>query len=137
MLTDYVYNLIPCVISCTIGFNLLIILYFLCKTFLSFDAALLTWLCDDEFRNASFCCLTRKYFTRIGKDLFIYWFEGICTSFQRYFMLLYLAAFFLSLSIFSWKTFVIVSYECLIIWLWSNYCLFTSFSQSLSSLVFV
>lgn len=33
--------------------------------------------------NASFCCLTRKYFTRIGKDLFIYWFEGICTSFQR------------------------------------------------------
>ncbi|PRQ24322.1 putative non-specific serine/threonine protein kinase [Rosa chinensis] len=32
---------------------------------------------------ASFCCLTRKYSTRIGKDLFMYWFEGICTSFQR------------------------------------------------------
>ena len=33
--------------------------------------------------NASFCCLTRKYFTCIGKELFMYWFEGIYTSFQR------------------------------------------------------
>ncbi|CAB4280796.1 unnamed protein product [Prunus armeniaca] len=33
--------------------------------------------------NASFCFLTRKYHTRISKDIFIYWFEGICTSFQR------------------------------------------------------
>ncbi|XP_034214644.1 serine/threonine-protein kinase ATM isoform X13 [Prunus dulcis] len=33
--------------------------------------------------NASFCFLTHKYHTRISKDIFIYWFEGICTSFQR------------------------------------------------------
>ncbi|KAM1451845.1 hypothetical protein ACFX2I_038908 [Malus domestica] len=33
--------------------------------------------------NASFCCLIRKYHTHISKDLFMYWFEGICASFQR------------------------------------------------------
>ncbi|XP_010663180.1 serine/threonine-protein kinase ATM isoform X4 [Vitis vinifera] len=33
--------------------------------------------------NAAFCCLTHNYHTRICKDLFVYWFEGICTSFER------------------------------------------------------
>lgn len=33
--------------------------------------------------NAAFCCLTRKYFARIRRDLFIYWFEGIYTNFER------------------------------------------------------
>ncbi|XP_059644264.1 serine/threonine-protein kinase ATM [Cornus florida] len=33
--------------------------------------------------NAAFCCLIRNYCTRISKDLFIYWFEGICASFER------------------------------------------------------
>ncbi|XP_068483333.1 serine/threonine-protein kinase ATM-like [Phaseolus vulgaris] len=34
-------------------------------------------------RNAAFCCLTRNFHTRICKDLFLYWFEGICMSFER------------------------------------------------------
>ncbi|KAK7354055.1 hypothetical protein VNO80_19511 [Phaseolus coccineus] len=33
--------------------------------------------------NAAFCCLTRNFHTRICKDLFLYWFEGICMSFER------------------------------------------------------
>ncbi|XP_052731785.1 serine/threonine-protein kinase ATM isoform X6 [Vigna angularis] len=33
--------------------------------------------------NAVFCSLTRNFHTRICKDLFIYWFEGICMSFER------------------------------------------------------
>ncbi|KAH1111940.1 hypothetical protein GYH30_010343 [Glycine max] len=33
--------------------------------------------------NAAFCSLTRNYHTRICKDLFLYWFEGICMSFDR------------------------------------------------------
>ncbi|KAH7550462.1 hypothetical protein JRO89_XS13G0195500 [Xanthoceras sorbifolium] len=33
--------------------------------------------------NAAFCCLIRNYCSRISKDLFMYWFEGICTSFER------------------------------------------------------
>ncbi|KAL5544201.1 hypothetical protein UlMin_007985 [Ulmus minor] len=33
--------------------------------------------------NAAFCRLTRNYNTRICKDLLIYWFNGICTSFER------------------------------------------------------
>ncbi|KAJ7956242.1 Serine/threonine-protein kinase ATM [Quillaja saponaria] len=33
--------------------------------------------------NAVFCCLVRNYQTRISQDLFFYWFEGICTNFER------------------------------------------------------
>ncbi|KAM7277000.1 hypothetical protein ACFE04_018866 [Oxalis oulophora] len=33
--------------------------------------------------NAAFCYLTRSYYNRISEDLFMYWFEGIYTSFQR------------------------------------------------------
>ncbi|KAB2013879.1 hypothetical protein ES319_D09G187000v1 [Gossypium barbadense] len=33
--------------------------------------------------NVTFCYLIRNYYTRISKDLFIYWFEGICASFER------------------------------------------------------
>ncbi|XP_027337565.1 serine/threonine-protein kinase ATM [Abrus precatorius] len=33
--------------------------------------------------NAAFCSFTRNYHTRICKDLFLYWFEGICMSFDR------------------------------------------------------
>lgn len=33
--------------------------------------------------NATFCYLIRNYYTRMSKDLFVYWFEGICTSFER------------------------------------------------------
>ncbi|KAK1564596.1 hypothetical protein Q3G72_006661 [Acer saccharum] len=33
--------------------------------------------------NAVFCCLIHNYYSRISKDLFMYWFEGICTSFKR------------------------------------------------------
>ncbi|KAK7317181.1 hypothetical protein RJT34_01188 [Clitoria ternatea] len=33
--------------------------------------------------SAAFCALARNYHTRICKDLFLYWFEGICTSFDR------------------------------------------------------
>ncbi|EOA23378.1 hypothetical protein CARUB_v10016554mg [Capsella rubella] len=32
---------------------------------------------------AAFGCLVRTYCTRINKDLLIYWFEAICTNFQR------------------------------------------------------
>ncbi|KAF8094951.1 hypothetical protein N665_0348s0034 [Sinapis alba] len=32
---------------------------------------------------AAFGCLIRTYCTRINKDLLIYWFEAICTNFQR------------------------------------------------------
>ncbi|CAN8254904.1 unnamed protein product [Cochlearia groenlandica] len=32
---------------------------------------------------AAFGCLVRTYRTRISKDLLIYWFESICTNFQR------------------------------------------------------
>lgn len=35
-------------------------------------------------RNVTFCYLIRNYYTRISKDLFSYWFEGICASFERY-----------------------------------------------------
>ncbi|KAG5035607.1 hypothetical protein JHK87_010517 [Glycine soja] len=38
---------------------------------------------DLCYRNAAFCSLTRNYHTRICKDLFLYWFEGICMSFDR------------------------------------------------------
>uniref|UniRef100_A0A2P2JCU5 Serine/threonine-protein kinase ATM n=1 Tax=Rhizophora mucronata TaxID=61149 RepID=A0A2P2JCU5_RHIMU len=33
--------------------------------------------------NAAFCCLIRNYYSRMSKDLFLYWFEGISTSFER------------------------------------------------------
>ncbi|RDX75631.1 Serine/threonine-protein kinase ATM, partial [Mucuna pruriens] len=33
--------------------------------------------------NAAFCFLTRNYHSRICKELFLYWFEGICMSFDR------------------------------------------------------
>ncbi|GAV63786.1 PI3_PI4_kinase domain-containing protein/FAT domain-containing protein/FATC domain-containing protein, partial [Cephalotus follicularis] len=33
--------------------------------------------------NAAFCCLIRNYYIRISEDLFLYWFEGIYTSFER------------------------------------------------------
>ncbi|XP_045816356.1 serine/threonine-protein kinase ATM isoform X4 [Trifolium pratense] len=33
--------------------------------------------------NAAFCYLTRNFHTRICKDLFLYWFEGIWMSFDR------------------------------------------------------
>ncbi|GFP92353.1 serine/threonine-protein kinase atm [Phtheirospermum japonicum] len=33
--------------------------------------------------HAAFCCLIRKYSTRVKKDLFIYWFESISTNFER------------------------------------------------------
>ncbi|GAY47387.1 hypothetical protein CUMW_104190 [Citrus unshiu] len=33
--------------------------------------------------NATFCYLIRNYYTRMNKDLFVYWFDGICTSFER------------------------------------------------------
>ncbi|KAL2340902.1 hypothetical protein Fmac_008842 [Flemingia macrophylla] len=33
--------------------------------------------------SAAFCSLTRNYHTRICKDLFLYWFEGICMCFDR------------------------------------------------------
>ncbi|XP_050879903.1 serine/threonine-protein kinase ATM isoform X2 [Lathyrus oleraceus] len=33
--------------------------------------------------NAAFCYLTRNFHTRISKDLFLYWFEGIWMSFDR------------------------------------------------------
>ncbi|KAF4352462.1 hypothetical protein F8388_012163, partial [Cannabis sativa] len=33
--------------------------------------------------NAAFCCLTHNYKRRMSKDLFIYWFEGIISSFER------------------------------------------------------
>ncbi|KAI9381278.1 hypothetical protein POPTR_015G076650v4 [Populus trichocarpa] len=33
--------------------------------------------------NAAFCCLIRNYYNRMSKDLFVYWFEGISTSFER------------------------------------------------------
>ncbi|XP_065875882.1 serine/threonine-protein kinase ATM isoform X2 [Euphorbia lathyris] len=33
--------------------------------------------------NATFCCLIHNYYSRINKELFIYWFEGISTSFER------------------------------------------------------
>ncbi|PPS01511.1 hypothetical protein GOBAR_AA19163 [Gossypium barbadense] len=39
--------------------------------------------------NVTFCYLIRNYYTRISKDLFIYWFEGICASFERIQLLLY------------------------------------------------
>ncbi|XP_057442948.1 serine/threonine-protein kinase ATM [Lotus japonicus] len=32
---------------------------------------------------AAFCYLIRNYYSRIGKDLCLYWFEGICMSFDR------------------------------------------------------
>lgn len=32
---------------------------------------------------AAFCCLSRYYRTRISEDLFAYWFDGICASFER------------------------------------------------------
>ncbi|CAJ1975133.1 unnamed protein product [Sphenostylis stenocarpa] len=49
------------------------------------------WLCitvaksdmDLCCRNAAFCSLIRNFHSRICKDLFLYWFEGICTSFER------------------------------------------------------
>ncbi|KAK9203127.1 hypothetical protein WN943_013381 [Citrus x changshan-huyou] len=34
--------------------------------------------------NATFCYLIRNYYTRMNKDLFVYWFDGICTSFESY-----------------------------------------------------
>ncbi|XP_058227343.1 serine/threonine-protein kinase ATM isoform X4 [Rhododendron vialii] len=37
-------------------------------------------VCD---RIAAFCCLSCNYGTRISKDLFAYWFDGICASFER------------------------------------------------------
>ncbi|KAG5561198.1 hypothetical protein RHGRI_004278 [Rhododendron griersonianum] len=37
-------------------------------------------VCD---RIAAFCCLSRNYGTRISKDLFVYWFDGFCVSFER------------------------------------------------------
>ncbi|KAI9173943.1 hypothetical protein LWI28_009144 [Acer negundo] len=33
--------------------------------------------------NAVFCCLIHNYYNRISKDLFMYWFEGVCTNFER------------------------------------------------------
>ncbi|XVF09293.1 hypothetical protein REPUB_Repub07fG0080200 [Reevesia pubescens] len=33
--------------------------------------------------NAAFCYLIRNYYNRISEDLFVYWFEGICASFER------------------------------------------------------
>ncbi|KAH9776171.1 serine/threonine-protein kinase ATM [Citrus sinensis] len=33
--------------------------------------------------NATFRYLIRNYYTRMNKDLFVYWFDGICTSFER------------------------------------------------------
>ncbi|KAJ4840216.1 hypothetical protein Tsubulata_002970 [Turnera subulata] len=33
--------------------------------------------------NAAFCCLIHSYSTRISKDLYKYWFEGIWSSFER------------------------------------------------------
>ncbi|XP_027942226.1 serine/threonine-protein kinase ATM [Vigna unguiculata] len=33
--------------------------------------------------NAAFCSLIRNFHTRICKDMFLYWFEGICMSFER------------------------------------------------------
>ncbi|KAK7323237.1 hypothetical protein VNO77_26702 [Canavalia gladiata] len=33
--------------------------------------------------NAAFCFLTQNYHTHICNDLFLYWFEGICMSFDR------------------------------------------------------
>ncbi|XP_023004525.1 serine/threonine-protein kinase ATM isoform X2 [Cucurbita maxima] len=33
--------------------------------------------------NAAFCCLVRNYHSRISKDLFTYWFEAICSGFER------------------------------------------------------
>ncbi|KAE9608511.1 putative non-specific serine/threonine protein kinase [Lupinus albus] len=33
-------------------------------------------------RTAAFCFLTRNYHTRMCKDLFLYWFEGIWMSFD-------------------------------------------------------
>ncbi|KAF5476799.1 hypothetical protein F2P56_003496 [Juglans regia] len=33
--------------------------------------------------NAAFCCLIRNYHTSICKDVFVYWFEGLCSSFER------------------------------------------------------
>ncbi|XP_017973415.1 PREDICTED: serine/threonine-protein kinase ATM isoform X2 [Theobroma cacao] len=33
--------------------------------------------------NVAFCYLIHNYYTRISKDLLVYWFEGICSSFER------------------------------------------------------
>ncbi|GMH31457.1 hypothetical protein Nepgr_033300 [Nepenthes gracilis] len=33
--------------------------------------------------HAAFCYLSRYYHMRISKDLFAYWFDGICSSFER------------------------------------------------------
>ncbi|GER56830.1 serine/threonine-protein kinase ATM [Striga asiatica] len=33
--------------------------------------------------HAAFCCLIRKYSTRVKRDLFIYWFENISAVFER------------------------------------------------------
>ncbi|XP_034925984.1 serine/threonine-protein kinase ATM isoform X2 [Populus alba] len=33
--------------------------------------------------NAAFCCFIHNYYNRMSKDLFVYWFEGISTSFER------------------------------------------------------
>ncbi|XP_043813489.1 serine/threonine-protein kinase ATM isoform X5 [Manihot esculenta] len=33
--------------------------------------------------NAAFCYLIHYYYSRMNKDLFLYWFEGISTSFER------------------------------------------------------
>ncbi|KAF5201731.1 Serine/threonine-protein kinase ATM, partial [Thalictrum thalictroides] len=33
--------------------------------------------------NSAFCFLVRKYHTRIPQDVMVYWFEGICESFER------------------------------------------------------
>ncbi|KAL3628823.1 hypothetical protein CASFOL_027869 [Castilleja foliolosa] len=35
--------------------------------------------------HAAFCCLIRKYSTRVKKDIFIYWFQSISTNFERIF----------------------------------------------------
>ncbi|KAE8124229.1 hypothetical protein FH972_019134 [Carpinus fangiana] len=32
--------------------------------------------------SAALCCLTRNYHTRISKDLLVYWFKGLCSSFE-------------------------------------------------------
>ncbi|KDP31097.1 hypothetical protein JCGZ_11473 [Jatropha curcas] len=32
--------------------------------------------------NAAFCCLVHNYYSRMNKDLFIYWFEGLLKSFE-------------------------------------------------------
>ncbi|XAR50182.1 Non-specific serine/threonine protein kinase [Bertholletia excelsa] len=33
--------------------------------------------------TAAFCCLAHNYGTRMSKDLLVYWFEGICSTFER------------------------------------------------------